>query len=193
MEAKAREWTKAQWVAVYTNPRAEKRVAEELTIHGFENYLPLKRELRQWSDRKKWVETPLFTSYVFVRITCTQEVPLRQVPGVSHIVTFGFRSREVAFIPESQIEAVRALCQGYENVIVRNAKEMKRGSRVKILAGPLEGKEGILIDDCVDGNFGVEIEALCAVVMVRIEKDLLQFISNEDSKKKGGIFSKKNL
>ena len=56
------------WVAVYTRPRHEKTVKKEFQKKGFEVYLPMLKERRKWSDRKKWVEFPLFRSYVFVRI-----------------------------------------------------------------------------------------------------------------------------
>lgn len=55
------------WYVVQTYSRCEQRVAKDLTAKGFETYLPLLRELRQWSDRKKMVETPAFSGYVFTR------------------------------------------------------------------------------------------------------------------------------
>ena len=56
-----------KWIAVYTKPRHEKTVENELLKKGFEVYLPILKERRKWSDRKKWVEFPLFRSYIFVR------------------------------------------------------------------------------------------------------------------------------
>ena len=75
-----------QWVALYTNPRAEKKVDQNLREAGFESYLPLRRELHTWSDRKKWVETPLLKSYAFVRITNLQLSLVRSIVGVSHVI-----------------------------------------------------------------------------------------------------------
>ena len=57
------------WHAIYVHSRAEKKVHVELTLKGIESFLPLHRKLRQWSDRKKWVEIPLISGYVFVHIT----------------------------------------------------------------------------------------------------------------------------
>ena len=56
-----------KWIAVYTKPRHEKTVEKELQKKGFEVYLPLLKQRRKWSDRKKWVEFPLFRSYIFVK------------------------------------------------------------------------------------------------------------------------------
>ena len=56
----------ARWYLLYTKPRAEKKVALELGLKGYELFLPLQRTLKQWSDRKKWVEEPLFKGYIFI-------------------------------------------------------------------------------------------------------------------------------
>ena len=65
-----------KWIAVYTKPRHEKTVALELGKKGIESYLPLLKERRKWSDRKKWVEFPLFRSYVFVKIELKNVISL---------------------------------------------------------------------------------------------------------------------
>ena len=74
-----------QWVALYTNPRAEKKAESNLKETGFEVYLPLRKELHTWSDRKKWVEVPLLKSYIFAKITAKQQIPvvneMMKVPG----------------------------------------------------------------------------------------------------------------
>ena len=56
------------WYAVYTTSRAEKKVKQRLDESGIENYLPLRTEIRIWSDRKKKVSLPLIPGYIFVRI-----------------------------------------------------------------------------------------------------------------------------
>ena len=47
-----------KWIAVYTKPRHEKAVSNELYKKGYEVFLPLLKERRKWSDRKKWIEFP---------------------------------------------------------------------------------------------------------------------------------------
>ena len=56
-----------QWFALYTRPKAEKKVEERLSLAGFDSFLPLQTVIKQWSDRKKKVEIPLINSYVFVK------------------------------------------------------------------------------------------------------------------------------
>ena len=58
--------TNSIWYVLYTKPKNEKKVYEKLTLQGFECYCPCQRTLKQWSDREKWVEEPIFKSYIFV-------------------------------------------------------------------------------------------------------------------------------
>ena len=57
-----------RWYAIYVNSRAEKKVEADLTCKGIETFLPLKKSLRKWSDRKKWIDMPLIPGYCFVKI-----------------------------------------------------------------------------------------------------------------------------
>ena len=95
-----------QWVALYTNPRAEKRTAQRLSELGFEAYLPLLVKLHQWSDRWKHVEVPLFPSYIFAKIRAKDVVPIRNSAGVTHIVSW---RGAPAIIPEKEIEALKRM------------------------------------------------------------------------------------
>ena len=70
------------WYAVYTNSRAEKRVSDRIEELGIETFLPLQKTLRQWSDRKKLVEKPLISSYVFVKIIPREYFAVRKIDGV---------------------------------------------------------------------------------------------------------------
>src|SRR5213075_948721 len=74
------------WYIWYTKPRAEKAVLERLLKKGVEVYLPLQKELRQWSDRKKWVEAPLFPGYIFTCIDMAAFGNVQFTEGVlSHV------------------------------------------------------------------------------------------------------------
>ena len=66
------------WYVLYTNPKAEKKVAEQLNKIGIETYCPLVTKIQQWSDRKKKIEVPLFSSYVFVNIEEHKETSFLQ-------------------------------------------------------------------------------------------------------------------
>ncbi len=128
------------WYALYTKSRAEKKVAEGLSKVGITNYLPLKRELKQWSDRKKWVETPAISSYIFVHITPNQ---YRSVFEVNGVVAYVAHKGNALSIPEHEIYAMK---QTIENKIAFDveATNIKKGEEITVTSGPLKGISGIV-------------------------------------------------
>ena len=128
------------WYALYTKSRAEKKVAEGLTKLGITNYLPLKRELKQWSDRKKWVETPAISSYIFVKITPDQ---YRTVFEVNGIVAYVAHKGKALRIPEHEMVAMQ---RTIENKIAFDveARNIKKGEEITVTSGPLKGIKGIV-------------------------------------------------
>lgn len=168
-----------QWVALYTNPRAEKQVEKNLKREGFEVYLPIVRELHTWSDRKKWVEAPLVKSYIFAKITAKQEYVVRKVVGVAFLVKF---KNEVATIPEAEIQMMKDFIASKVELHVRNVGQLHKGSRVRIHSGSLSGKEGVLVSECEEGNFAVEITGISMALVASIDKDLLEVIEEPQGK-----------
>jgi transcription antitermination factor NusG len=131
-----------QWFAVHTRCRHEKHVATQLEDKGVEVFLPLAREVRRWSDRRKLVEIPLFSCYVFVRLGLTSRARVLavQVPGVLRFV--GFHDGPAA-IPSSEIEAIQKALSVQTNC--SPYAFLKAGQRVRIRGGSLDGLEGILV------------------------------------------------
>ena len=170
-----------QWVAIYTNPRAEKKSSTRLQELGFETYLPLQRKLHRWSDRWKSVEVPLFPSYLFVKMRNKDVARIRNVEGVGYIVAW---SNKPAIVPDSQVEAIRRLMEAEAAVNVVNDSRMKKGATVRIIGGQFEGMEGELISDCEEGNFGITITGLNVALVMEIEKDLLQVVEEKRVKRK---------
>jgi len=101
------------WYAVYTKPRWEKKVYNLLTQRGFEAYCPLNRVRKKWSDRVKWVEEPLFKSYVFVRIAENDQSNIRLTNGV---VNFVYWLGKPAVIKEREIATIRRFLNEYDEV-----------------------------------------------------------------------------
>ena len=91
-----------KWIAVYTKPRHEKKVGSILNRKGIKVYLPLLKKRKKWSDRKKWVEFPLFKSYLFVYIELNKSILLLNTPGLISIVKFG---NSIAVIQDKIINA----------------------------------------------------------------------------------------
>lgn len=132
-----------KWYAIYTNPRAEKKVEERLISKGIETYLPLQKLLKKWSDRKKWIEEPLIRSYIFVRISEIDYFKVLNTPAVVRFITF---SGKAVSIPEYQIDNLKCLLASDINLEVVN-DDLKSGDPIIVSAGPLKGLRGELIEN----------------------------------------------
>ncbi len=160
---------KKLWYAVYVKSRAEKKVSLELDYNKIDHYLPLIKKLRQWSDRKKWVEEPLFRSYIFVYINQSEYYKVLQTIGVVKYITF---EGNAVPIPEPQINAIKYFLEETdpENIV---ETDWKKGRRVKVISGSMTGLTGELVE--VDGKnkVKVEIEAVGSSLLIHIPKNKL--------------------
>lgn len=127
-----------KWFAVYTRPRCEKKVAEILTRKKIENYCPINKVVRQWSDRKKEVYEPLFTSYVFVRVPEKQISLLKQIQGVINVI---YWLGKPAVIRDSEIEVIKRFLCEHINIKLEKTK-IKVNDRIRVIGGPLMELEG---------------------------------------------------
>lgn len=130
------------WYAVYTKSRAEKKVQIEFEYQGIDSYLPLQQKLRQWSDRKKWIELPLISGYIFVNISKFEYDKVLQTPGVVTYVKF---EGKAAVIPEEQIEAIKRLLKQNEHEVSVSIEDFSKGDTIEVIAGSLMGLKGSLI------------------------------------------------
>ncbi len=131
-----------KWYAIYTKPRWEKKVAARLDEKGIENYLPLIKTLKIWSDRKKWVQEPLFKSYIFVHVNKEEYIPALQTPGAVKYVSI---EKKAVSIPPLQIEAVKKFIESGEDFLT-DIPDIKIGDRVLIIRGSLKGLQGTLFE-----------------------------------------------
>jgi len=145
-----------QWYALYTKSRSEKQLEEQLTKAGFEAYLPLQRVLKQWSDRKKWVEVPLFRSYIFVFISRAEYYDVLNVPGAVRYITF---EGKAVPIPPQQMEAIRQFVDTNQELPDVDL-DLEPGSIVDIIAGPMKGISGELLEIMGKKKVRIEIDGL---------------------------------
>lgn len=132
----------ARWYAAYTKPRNEKKVYERLLSAGIETYLPLQRKLKQWSDRKKMVEEPLFRSYIFVRITQKEYYNVLNTFGIVRYITF---EGKAVPIPDKQIDQIKQLLE--QDVEIEAVEEViTPGTIVEVRFGSLMGLNGELVE-----------------------------------------------
>jgi transcriptional antiterminator RfaH len=132
----------SHWYALYTHSRAEKKVHEQMQAAGIEVYLPLKRELHQWSDRKKWVESPIINSYIFARFC---ENSLNQAYQFRGIVAFVNNHGKPAIITNAEMDAMK---RTVENKLAFTIEQntLRKGETIRMTSGPLEGIEGEVME-----------------------------------------------
>jgi len=152
------------WYAMYTKPRWEKKVNKLLEEAGIEVFLPIRKTLRQWSDRKKMVEEPLFRSYIFVHIEVKDYYRALNINGVVHYVTFGGKA---AAIPEKQIRMVQDLLA--MNIELNVTEEsLKPGEKVVIRYGPLKDIEGELVDFRSKSVVALRVDHISGAILVSV-------------------------
>jgi transcriptional antiterminator RfaH len=158
-----------KWYPVYTQPRAEKKAFQALADKGIETYLPLQRKLKQWSDRKKWVEEPFLKSYLFVRITEPDKAVVLLTKGVARFLYF---SGKVATMPDRQMDDLKLLMASpYELEVTE--EDLKPGEKVIIKAGPLKGMIGDMISYRSQKQLMLRIDSLGCSIVVNVTASLI--------------------
>lgn len=163
------------WYAVWTRSRQEKVAAGMLGMLGVQYYLPLKSEIRQWSDRRQAVEVPLFSGYLFVCINLLKESKLKvlKVPGVVAFV--GNQSGPLS-IPSKQIEDIRSVLAAGARCSVRPI--LKEGDRVRVRRGALAGVEGWLVRANSESQLLISVDMIRQSLAVNVSLDDIERVEN---------------
>lgn len=158
------------WYAVYTKPRWEKKVASLLDEAGIENYCPLNKVVKQWSDRKKVVLEPVFKSYVFVKIADKLKWELKKVNG---ILNFVYWLGKPAVINENEIITIKKFLNEFSDVKVEEQNKLTVNNKVRIKQGVMMDYQGILIE--LTGNRAkVRIESMGVTLNAHFDKKNLE-------------------
>jgi transcription antitermination factor NusG len=171
MESKTIE---PKWYAVYTRPRWEKKVAEILTHKKIENYCPLNKVVRQWSDRKKIVLEPLFTSYVFIKTTEKLQSEIRKING---IINFVYWLSKPAIIRNEEIEYIKDFLNEHTNVHLEKTP-VNVNDTVKITKGALMEYEGYVIG-VKNRTVKIVLPSLGYMMVAEVEKTSIKIITND--------------
>jgi transcription antitermination factor NusG len=127
------------WFVIYTKSRNEKKVAELLQKNGVEVFCPLVKLKKNWSDRTKIVETPLFNSYVFVNLSEKDRNVVFNVPGV---IRYLFWLKKPAIVKDSEIESLKAVLNDtMDSFTIEN---YQIGETIKISEGAFKGLDGVI-------------------------------------------------
>ena len=158
-----------KWIAVYTKSRHEKVVIQELEKKKIEAYCPIFKERRQWSDRKRWVEFPLFRSYVFAKIELKNSLYILRTIGVHHIVKF---QGNISTIPDEIIQNIKSMIDG--GFTVEQVEYFVKGDEVKVVDGPLKGMEGIVVKVKNENKLVLKVAAIQQAIAVQIHAGYLK-------------------
>jgi len=155
-----------RWYALHTRARHEKVVEHRLREQGMETFLPTVQEVHRWSDRKKKVEVPLFSCYVFVRCALTPN-DRTQVYRVDSVLGFvGSRGIGMA-IPDEQIDGVRTVLA--QTAPWRSHPFLKVGQRVRVRGGAMDGVEGVFVSENGDHSLIISVDVIQRSLAVRID------------------------
>ena len=127
------------WYALYTKPRREQKIAQQLIQLGFTIYLPLKTEIKQWSDRKKKVVSPMFSSYVFIQIEDAKRAEVFIIDGVlNYVYWLGIP----AVIRTEEMEMMKAEIEKPNSDVFISA--LQPGEHVQLKDGHFQGQEALI-------------------------------------------------
>ncbi len=159
-----------KWYVFYTYPKAERKVHEYLQGKKYESFLPLYWVVRQWSDRKKRIQMPLFSGYIFVNIEKGRIFEVLKTPKIVRCLTF---NRMPASLRQSEVENIMHITENdYPLEVI---SDLKVGDPVVISKGALIGMEGILVEERGNQRFALRIESLNQSMLVNIPADHLEF------------------
>ena len=159
------------WLVIYVSSRQEKSSAKRLEQSGISYYLPLVKKLQQWSDRKKWVEFPMFSGYIFVQPSSDQRDKVLEIPGVINYLQF---EKTDAIVKDKEIKVLKGIEEsGYFSECIHTPDDYRLGEKLKVLEGPLKGNEVVLIRKNNESNFMVSIEALGQSVKLNLPFEVL--------------------
>ncbi len=163
--------TSPYWYALHTRPRWEKKVALLLQDKGIENYCPLNKVMRQWSDRKKTILEPLFKGYVFVQV---EEAAKWELLAINGIVNYVHWLGKPARIQNSEIDTIRRFLHEFEEVEVTE-NNMAVNKAVLVKQGVLMNYRGIVLE--LHGNKAkVRIESMGIQLSAYFDKKNLEIV-----------------
>ncbi len=159
-----------KWFVFYTKSRAEKKTLIYLQKFGFDAWLPMHKVLRQWSDRKKKMEVPLFNSYIFVREIEANILEILKIPGISWNIR---HNDKPAVLHSSEQATIQRFIETGLTLESQSFQKLEQGQTVQVMDGPLKGQIGEVEARHNEDKLYVTIESLGQQVMVSINKNVL--------------------
>lgn len=164
---------KHNWHALYTRPRSEKKAFQDIQDAGIEVYLPVIKTLKQWSDRKKWVEEPLFKSYLFVKVSPREY--FNALNASVHAVRYITFEGKAVPIPYQQIEAIKTFITQEETRNI-DLTDFEPGKNIEVIEGPMKGLQGSLVRVLGKQKVRVEIAGVGKALFIEIPASFLRIL-----------------
>ena len=158
------------WYAVYVNVNHEKKVIQKLHERSVEAYSPVVKKLQQWSDRKKWVELPMLSGYVFVKIDLIDKEKVLQCPSVFSFIKF---NGVEAKIRESEISILKSIeLSGYD--LTQDVFDFNLLEEVEVIQGTLKGLTGTIIQFQNTNYVQIQLESLHQSIKIKLPQHILK-------------------
>ncbi len=161
-----------KWFAIYVKSRSEKKVLKLLEDIGIESFLPLITRVKQWSDRKKKVEEPLFRSYLFVNIPLNDYYTVLNVNGVVKFITF---EKKPVPVPDNQIIAIKEYLNDTELHSI-NYEDFKEGELVRVKTGQMKDLVGRFVKINGKHRVIIDIEAVGQSLAVNVARSNVEAV-----------------
>ena len=151
--------TGRRWLAAYVSMHHERKTRDRLLTMNIETFLPVRREVRQWSDRRKTVERILIPMILFVHVNPREESLVLTLSAVKRYMSLRGEHKP-ARIPDYQMEQFIFLTENAQEEVIMNDMPLTAGEKIRVTKGPLTGLEGELINYNGNSRIGVRIEQL---------------------------------
>ena len=163
-----------KWYALYTKPRWEKKVDGVLAKKGIESWCPVQKVQKQWSDRKKIIEEPLFKSYVFVKIDDTERTKVLMTDG---ILNFVYYVGKPAIIRDEEIEVIKKyLSEKDASISIQSIESFEQDDMVRVNHGVFMDNVGTVLRSGRKKVF-VKLESLGQVMTVEFPAEYLSSVN----------------
>jgi transcriptional antiterminator RfaH len=165
---------KSKWFVFYTKPRAEIKANDELIEAGYHTYLPLQKVLKNYSDRKKWIDKPVLSSYIFVKIKKHQIYELLNLNYITRYVKY---QGEPAVVREDQLLTLKRVLLNKSEVEVQSG-QLEVGKEITMKTGPFKDLKGNILEIRGKKKFVIQFKSLNSNIIVSLD-DLI--IPKQDS------------
>ncbi len=162
-----------RWFAVYTQYKREKLVKKMLDQKGIECYLPIRKVVKEWSKKRRTMELPLISCYIFVKITSEEYVPVLETEYVMKFLRIG---KDLIAIPDDEIILIQKILQDNLDFEIEATQNFKEGDIVEVIEGNLKGTKGQLVEIEGKNRVLITLEHIQHTFRISIEKQLLKKI-----------------